>query len=232
MLNIVTIILARAGSKGIPNKNKMDFFGLPLFCWTVDQILRSSLKKYPIFISTDDIDIINIINSRYQNYDVHCIDRPPKLASDIASSDAALKHAIHYIESFRNIKVDIVVHPQVTSPLRYSEDFDNAINSFLTGQNIDSLFTASKLEDACIWNEKLQSITYDYKQRKNRQDKKLLYLENGSIYITRKKTLEKYKNRLGKNKAISLMHSWQSFELDSFEDIEIVSYYMQKLLRS
>jgi len=97
-------------------------------------------------------------------------------------------------------------------------------------KNADSLFSASVLEDFCIWesiNNELKSITFDYKNRGRRQDRKPYYLENGSIYIFKPEILEQYNNRLGGKIALYLMPLWKSYEIDSIEDIEICEYYMR-----
>ena len=95
----------------------------------------------------------------------------------------------------------------------------------------DSMFSMSVLEDYCIWkkeNEKLNSFTYDYRQRGRRQDREQLFLENGSIYIFKPEILSKYENRLGGEIGMFEMPFDKSFEIDSMDDIEICSYFMKK----
>jgi len=55
-MNIVTIIPARGGSKGIPKKNIIDFCGKPLLAWSIKQALESKFSN-EVFVSSDD-DII------------------------------------------------------------------------------------------------------------------------------------------------------------------------------
>lgn len=134
-----------------------------------------------VYVSSDADDILNIS----KKCGAKIIRRPKALALDNSSSEEALKHAITFIERNTGEKIDIAVFLQATSPIRTSEDIDNAIKLFIS-KKADSLFLAAILEDFCIWkyrNNKLASLTYDYQNRGKRQDRQPLYLENGSIYI-------------------------------------------------
>ena len=57
----------------------------------------------------------------------------------------------------------------------------------------------------------------------NRQELPEEYIENGSIYITRKKILKKYKNRLGGKISTYSMNSLSIFEIDTKEDLKTIS---------
>ncbi len=59
-MKVASIILARGGSKGVPNKNKMDFCGKPLISWTIEQCIESGIDKSDIFVSSDSLDILEI----------------------------------------------------------------------------------------------------------------------------------------------------------------------------
>jgi len=223
--NIIAIILARGGSKGIPKKNVMSFCGKPLIAWTISQALASRHVN-SVYVSSDDKEILNVA----ARFGAHGIDRPRRLATDTASSDAALAHALETVERKSGKKTDLIVFLQATSPLRAAHDLDNAVET-LIAQKADSLFSASLLDDYCIWRKsgrKLGSLTYDYKKRGRRQDRKPLYLENGSIYVFKPSVLNKFNNRLGGRIAISIMEYWKSYEIDRVEDIEICEYFMKK----
>lgn len=221
MTKIVSIILARGGSKGIPNKNIIDINGKPLIAWSIEQSKNSNLID-ETYVSSDSEEILKIA----KQFGAKTIIRPSYLARDTSTSEDALLHAIENI-----LDIDVVVFLQPTSPIRHTSDIDNAITFFINNQ-YDSLFSASKLEDYCIWeqnNNKFESINFNYRDRKRRQDKKIQYLENGSIYIFKPETLIKYNNRLGENIGISLMEFWKSYEIDNIHDIEICEFYLKKL---
>ncbi|MDR2406864.1 MAG: acylneuraminate cytidylyltransferase family protein [Bacteroidales bacterium] len=222
---VITIIPARGGSKGIPQKNIMLFCGKPLIAWSIEEALNARLVD-DVYVTTDDKTIASISIE----YGAKIINRPAEFATDSSSSEDALLHAIEVIES-DGIVIDAVVFLQATSPIRESSDIDGAVKRFYEKQ-ADSLFSSCLLEDYCIWSfddAHKESITYDYKNRGNRQSRKPYFLENGSIYIFKPAILKKQKNRLGGNIEKFEMPFWKSYEIDSFDDIEICEVFMKKL---
>ncbi len=211
----------------MPRKNALPFCGKPLLAWT---ILQAKASKYvqDVYISSDNKEILRVA----KKFGAKGIKRPSALATDIASSEAALIHALNRVEKESNRKIDLVVFLQATSPLRTAADVDMAIET-LVAQRADSLFSAAILEDCCIWQKsagKLKSITFDYRRRGRRQNRKPLYLENGSIYIFKPEILKKYNNRLGGRIGLYFMDYWKSFEIDKKEDVELCEYFMRKML--
>ena len=228
-MNIVAIIPARGGSKGIPKKNIINFCGKPLISWTIEEVLGSKLIN-DIYVSSDADDILEIS----KNYGAKVVKRPKTIARDNSTSEEALKHAIAFIRRKVKEKIDIIVFCQATSPLRTSKDIDNAIKYFISIQ-ADSLFSAVILESLYTWRKqkgKLISLSYDYKNRVRRQERLPLYLENGSIYIFKPEVLVKYNNRLGGKISMYIMDHWKSFDIDTIEDIEACEYFMRKNILS
>tara|TARA_B100001996_G_C18601597_1_gene570055 strand:+ start:324 stop:1001 length:678 start_codon:yes stop_codon:yes gene_type:complete len=225
-MKTIAIIPARGKSKGIKNKNLVNFCGKPLIYWTIKQALSSKLVD-EVIVSSDSNEIINISKKN----GAQVIRRPKSLSGDKASSESALIHVIKKL----SYNVDLVVFLQVTSPLRKAKDIDNAIKKFIKG-NGDSLFSASSMEDFNIWiknnHHHLKSINYNWKKRERRQEKKNSILcENGSIYITKRKLLEKRKNRLGGNILYYKMENWQAFEIDEKKDIKFVELLFKGLIK-
>ena len=227
MANVVAIILARGGSKGIPGKNIIDFCGKPLIVWTIEQLQRAKGVD-SIWISSDSEEILAIA----QRCNVETIRRPEDISSDVATSESAWLHALEIIERKAGI-VDIAIAPQVTSPLREPSDFERGIEAFMA-QGCDSLFSCCVIEDLLIWeqglNGTLKSINYDYKNRKRRQDAPNQYVENGSFYMFKPETLKRYNNRFGVNIGISSMAFWKMFEIDTIDDLKFCEVLMESFL--
>ena len=225
---ISAIILARGGSKGIPNKNLIDFCGKPLISWTIEQI-QSSEEINDIWVSSDSEDILEVA----AKHKVNLIKRPETISGDTATSESGWIHAIDYIESVENKKIEVVFAPQVTSPIRTSSDIDNAIKLFID-KGFDSLFSSSIAEDLFFWekdlNAKLKSVNYDSENRKRRQDIQERYIENGSFYIFTPDVVKQFNNRFGKKIGTSIMEAWKMFEIDSFDDIRICKAIMNEFL--
>jgi len=227
MTDVVSIILARGGSKGIVNKNIIDFCGKPLVAWTIEQCLSSKYIS-DVWVSSDSQRILNVA----ENYGAKTISRPNDISGDLASSESAWIHAIETIQRDGN-NIDIVFAPQVTSPLRETKDISNAIESFYR-ENCDSMFSSCIAEDLFFWEKsnagKLQSVNYDYLNRKRRQDIKEQIIENGSFYIFKPETIQNFNNRFGGNIGHFTMDYWKMFEIDNLEDLKICRVLMQEFL--
>ncbi len=88
------IILARAGSKGLPGKNHATVGGQPCIQWTIDAAKNASTVSQ-IVVSTDDLDVINIANAA----GCTVVERPEEFAHDTATIDSAARHAYESIDS-------------------------------------------------------------------------------------------------------------------------------------
>ena len=229
-MNIVTIIPARGGSKSIPKKNTMDFCGKPLIAWSIEQAIGCAGINN-VYVSTDNPEIAAVSKT----YGAKVLIRPDEFATDTASSEQALIDAVDQIVRKDKENIDVVVFLQATSPLRETSDIEGALQKFIDEQ-ADSLFSGAVLDDFLIWhkvNGRLVSINYDYKDRGLRQNREKQYVENGSIYIFKPEILRRENNRLGGKIILYEMDFWKTYEIDTYDDIEICQYYMKsKLLKT
>ena len=210
--------MARGGSKGIKNKNLQAINNKSLLEITVNQ-LRKKLK-IDIFVSSDSKEILE----KASILGCSLIDRPLELASDESTSEEALLHSVEYIED--NYKADFksIIFPQLTSPLRKFSDFSNALDKF-HNEGLDSLFSSNDALDYLIWELNnqgiLEEVNFQNNKRTLRQSKNLQIIENGSFYIFDKELFKKNKVRLFGKINHFKMESWQVFEIDSHEDLEL-----------
>lgn len=214
---IISIIPARGSSKGIPRKNLKLIAGKPLIAYSIEQSLNSRLIN-DTYVSTEDQEIKNIA----LGYGAKVIDRPPELATDVASTESVLLHAAKYLKH----DFDCIVLLQPTSPLRFPKQIDEAIDLYLKRKG-DSLLSVY-INGSFLWSKNGKSLNYDYKNRPRRQDKTWEFVENGSIYITRKEILLNEKNRLGGKILFYIMPKWMSYEIDEPFDLEIIEYLINK----
>jgi len=208
-MKIVAIIPARGGSKGIPQKNIIDFAGKPLIAWTIMQAKSSNLIS-DVYVSSDSQEILTVA----RNYGAKPILRPNEISGDRASSESALLHALDQMTE----EPDLVVFLQATSPLRKIDDIDNAINQLIEDE-ADSLLSLIETQEF-MWEESkgdFKPLTYDFNHRCDHRHLKRLYYENGSIFIFKPEILRRYKNRLGGKKSIYLMESWQRADIDDYD---------------
>ena len=212
-MKFVAIILARGGSKGLPNKNVLPFCGMPLLGWSIEQCRAGGVDE--IFVSSDSEEILSVANQ----YGATGILRPNEISGDTASSESGWIHGLNIVEELIG-EVDWVFAPQVTSPLRDKFDVMHGIELAKT-EKYDSLFSCNVLEDFLVWKEidgVMNSFNYDWRNRQRRQDIGLSYLENGSFYFFRPQILRTFVNRLGGRIGHVEMSSWKMFEIDSISD--------------
>lgn len=122
--NILGLIPARGGSKGLPGKNIKPLLGKPLIAWTIKQVLAS---KYidRVIVSTDDKEIAEI--SEKYGAEVPFM-RPKEIAMDKARGIDVVLHSLNWLkENDKRKQYDLIMLLQPTSPLRKSEDINKAI---------------------------------------------------------------------------------------------------------
>ena len=226
-MKVSSIILARGGSKGVLNKNKRDFCGKPLISWTIEQCIDGGIDKDNIFVSSDSHDILEIGHE----YGVGSILRTPEVSGDGATSELSWIYSINYLRKL-GFNYDWIFAPQVTSPMREPSDIKNGLLMAESGE-YDSLFAATKTDQCSLWKRSkdgLESIGYDYKNRKRRQDNDIQYIENGSFYMFKPDSIKNFNNRMYGNIGIVEMDQWKSFEIDSVDDFKLCSLVMKEYM--
>ncbi len=224
-MKICAVILARGGSKGIPNKNIIDFCGKPLLVWTIEHCRDGGVDS--VYVSSDSDKILEVGD---ENGAVS-IKRPEEISGDTATSESGWLHALEIIEE-KTTNLDWILAPQVTSPLRSTDDIRNGLEIAKSGE-FDSLFSCSIAEDLFFWEDSsgnLDSVNYDWRNRKRRQDIPKQYIENGSFYLFRPEVLRKNNNRFGGRIGVVEMEFWKMFEIDSMDDLRMCSALMKEFL--
>lgn len=227
-IKIVAIIPARGGSKRIPQKNIYLLGGKPLIAYTIEHAKQSKFISR-VIVSTDDENVRKVS----KEYGAEIIDRPKDLATDIATSESVLLHVLEWLEKGEKYSPDLVVFLQCTSPLRKKDDIDNAITT-LINKGGDSLFSAFRFTKY-VWaldGEDVLSINFDYKRpRWREQDFPPQFQENGSIYVIKPWVLKELNSRFGGKVVIHEMDYLDSFQIDSYEDIELCEYLLKRRQR-
>jgi CMP-N,N'-diacetyllegionaminic acid synthase len=116
-MDVLGLIPARGGSKGIPRKNLAPVGGRPLLAWTVDAA-RAASELTRVVVSTDDEEIAAAA-------DVEVLRRPSGLAADDTPMLDVVRHAL------TELTPDVLVLLQPTSPLRRAEHVDGAVRLLL-----------------------------------------------------------------------------------------------------
>lgn len=224
-MQTVAIIPARGGSKGLKDKNIYPVAGKPLLAWTIAQA-RAARHVDRVFVSTDSERIAETA----REYGAEVIIRPEAISGDKASSESAVLHATGVIEEQYGVPVGMIVFLQATSPLRKPGDIDRAVEVFRQ-EGADSLISVTRADDLTLWESRnggWASVNFDYRNRGMRQERPSQYIENGSIYIFTPQTLSAFNNRIGERLRVYEMEFWQTWEIDTIEEIDLIEYFMAR----
>jgi N-acylneuraminate cytidylyltransferase len=133
MTDILALIPARGGSKGIPHKNIREFAGYPLIAWSIAAGLQSKSVSR-VIVSTDDGDIASI--AREYGAEVPFM-RPSELAQDRTPDLPVFEHALKWLEDIEGYKPDYVVQLRPTSPIRPTDIIDSAVKILVQYRDAD-----------------------------------------------------------------------------------------------
>ena len=139
-INILGIIGARSGSKGVPNKNIRLFNGKPLMGLIIEKAKKSKYIN-KIVLSTDSSEYADIGKSF--GAEIPCL-RPDNLAQDDSPEIEFVKHMLQYLDDKEDYKPDIVVRMMSTIPFQTTEDIDNVIKILLSDDDADSAVVISE----------------------------------------------------------------------------------------
>lgn len=132
---ILAIIPARGGSKGIPRKNIRDFAGYPLIAYSIIAAVQSQTVTRTI-VSTDDEEITAV--SRQFGAETPFL-RPSEYAQDNTTDLPVFQHALNWLREHEGYMPDVVVQLRPTSPVRPLNCVDDAVNLLLAHPEADSV---------------------------------------------------------------------------------------------
>jgi len=203
----VALVPLRGGSKSIPKKNIKLIAGKPLCAWALEAAVVSGIFS-KVVVSTDSNEIADVVNKLQLGVEV--IERPAHLATDTASTESVMLHAVE------NLDFDVLSTIQVTSPLVLPDDFTLAYKK-MCEENLDSIVTGVRTK-RFYWGDNGKPLNYNPQQRPRRQDFQGVIMENGAFYMTKRSILKKYKCRLGGKIGVYEMGADSAVEIDEPED--------------
>ena len=239
-MNILAIIPARSGSKGVPGKNIRDLAGKPLICWSIEEAKKSELLTR-VIVSTDSEDIANIAKSCGAEVPFF---RPEEISQDLSTDVEFLQHALNFLKEKEEYEPDIVLRLPPTSPLRTARHIDEGIRTLIENPDADScrpITEAPKhpykmwrvVDGAQVMEPFLSSAVTKMDEPYNlpRQMLPKAYVHTGAMDIMRLRTIRDLKSTSGKKVAYFFMKPEDSVNIDSEIDFEIAEILMRKRLR-
>jgi CMP-N-acetylneuraminic acid synthetase len=228
--NILGLIPARGGSKGLKNKNIKLLDGKPLIYHTISEALKSKLIT-DVVVSTDSNKIINI--SRQLNAKIH-FKRPRYLAKDNTNIFSVIKHHLNWC-SKRNNFYDCVVLLQPTSPFRNYLQIDECISLYYK-KNKSTVVSIKELDHACnpeslfILKEdtRIKRIS-SKKETRIRQKKKKYFARNGPAILVLNPDFNDFDNIYSNDVYGYLMDQYASIDIDNEFDFSFAKFLLNDL---
>lgn len=222
---ILAVCPARGGSKGIPLKNLAPFLGVPLVA-RVGQLVEEIPIIDRAVVSTDHPDIAEI--AKKSGLDAPFF-RPPDLSGDRISDAPVLIHALEEMERLDNVRYDIVVMLQPTSPLRRPAHVIQAIEMLVSGE-WDAVWTLSETDSK---SHPLKQLTLDtgridYYDPKGcqiiaRQQLTPVYHRNGVAYVMTRSCLLEGKTIMG-HRTGALVLDEHLVSIDTMWDLKLAEF--------
>jgi|GEM_PF-652666 len=217
-MNILGLVAARAGSKGVPGKNLRTLDGQPLIAHTL-MTLKGLSSIDRLILSTEDATIADI--GKQYGGEVPFL-RSKELASDTATALEVAKHAMESMDDL-GFRADIIVHVFPTSPFLKGASIERAIK--LVKDGFDSAIGVCD----CGHAHPFRMLTLDDTLRihqyvddpaatrpVNRQDMPSLFIRAGGLYVRNRTTLEQWDGR-----DFALGEKCAGVEIDEVEAVDI-----------
>lgn len=236
-MNILAIIPARGGSKGIPGKNIKMMAGKPLIVWAIEAAKKSKLLTR-VIVSTDDEKIAEA--AREYGAEVPFL-RPKEIAQDLSTDVEFLLHALDWLKEKENYEPEIVLRLPPTSPLRTAANIDEGIQKLIDTPEADASrpiietpkhpYKFWKISADGKWLEPFldKNITgFDEPQNLPRQLFPKVYMHTGAMDVIRTKTVREQKSTSGKKLTYFFMKPEESINIDHPIDFEFAEFLLRK----
>ena len=220
-MDILVVIPARGGSKGIPRKNLRLLNGKPLIYYSINTALNSKYNL-DVYVSSEDDEILNTaiqFNAKIHKRDI-------SIADDKSTLDPVIYSAYEYAKIKENKDYDLIITMQPTSPLLKSTSLDKAIEKAISDKKIETVI-AAKDDTHLSWRKENKDFLPNYKERVNRQFLTPTFTETGGFFITRKEIITK-NNRIGKKVELHILSNGEEIDIDTYEDWNLCEYHLKR----
>jgi CMP-N-acetylneuraminic acid synthetase len=230
-MDILGIVPARGGSKGIPGKNIKQLNGKPLIVYSFQAIADSKHLTRTV-LTTDSPEIAEV--GRDCGVEVPFL-RPAEFADDHTPANAYIRHCLEYLSSVEGYKPDLVALLQPTCPFRTGADIDACIDLMLDSA-VDSVVSVTELPGkyhpnwqfsvseegllAPVSGEGWDSVATA------RQVLKPTYTRNGAVYVFRHEVFRCMNNIYGSKVKAYIMPTKRSVNIDDMDDWQRAEQYL------
>lgn len=220
-MNILVVIPARGGSKGIPRKNLRLLNGKPLIYYSIKTALTSKYN-IDIYVSSEDDEILHSATQ----FGAKTHKRDISIADDKSTLDPVIYACYSYAKETENKEYDYIITMQPTSPLLKTSSLDSAIEKAILNHNIETII-AAKDDTHLSWRKESDKFLPNYEKRVNRQYLTPTFTETGGFFITRKDIITPT-NRIGKNVELHILSNGEEIDIDTYEDWNLCEYHLRR----
>ena len=220
---VLALIPARGGSKGIPRKNVIDVGGKPLIAWSILQALESA-RISRVIVSTDDDEIASVAEDWGAEVPFR---RPAEYAGDLSPDIDVFRHALEHLDRDGYVP-DIVVHLRPTGPVRFVRDIDAAVDLLAGRPDVDAVRSVSivhqtpykmwQIADDGTMRPIINLPDLPDSQSRPRQLLPMVYWQNGYVDVLRPRAVLE-KGSMWGDRVVPFIVETVPFELDYPEDI-------------
>jgi CMP-N-acetylneuraminic acid synthetase len=215
-MHILAIIPARSGSKGIPDKNIRNFCGKPLIAHAIDAA-RQAPSVSRIIVDTDSERYAEV--AKKHGAEVPFL-RPAELATDTAKIIDSVAYLLKKLKSEENYEPTHVLLLQPTSPMRTSEDIENAV-ALLKEKNAKNVISITRTESLLLRmgdDKKLTMLNAEVASQNRQQAGKYYKFDGSMIYLIDKDLLLKEHSFAAGEIYGYEVEPWRAVDLDYPED--------------
>ena len=231
--SILFLILARGGSKGVPGKNLKRIAGLSLIGYKARAALKTRTCAR-LVISTDSVEIQE--EARHHGVAVP-FTRPAELASDQATSESAVAHALEWIEREEGKRYDAVMLLEPASPFATPAHFEEAV-ALYTARGADLVVGMRHAEPATVFigeqpEDGSIAVIVEQMNRargRRRQDQRPEWTMNGALYLFGWDAFRRSGKIYGAAEKCFgiLMDHWHSIEIETPQDLAMAEFAAEK----
>jgi CMP-N-acetylneuraminic acid synthetase len=229
---VLFLLVGRGGSKGLPGKNLREIGGLSLIGHKAVAALQSRYCTR-LIVSSDSAEIRD---EAIRHGAEMLFERPAELATDTASSNDVILHAMDWIEAYEGRRYDAIMLLEPSSPFARPEHFDEAVELFVARKaslvvgmretEVASIFVGTLGSDGSIGGI-VEKMLRTPAQR--RQDQPPEVTMNGALYLIGWEAMRKHRKVYadpGASYGI-LMDRLHSIEIESAADLAYASYVIE-----
>lgn len=219
MSDIIALIPARGGSKGVPRKNLHPLRGKPLIAYSIVEASKSD-QIDAVFVSTEDGEISRVS----EDLGAEVIERPAGLAQDETPTLDVVLQALEELETAgRSVRCVVLLQP--TSPLREARDIDEAITLFLA-EDCESVVSVYKSNHPPQWmltieDGYLKPLFGEASLNLRRQSLPETYTPNGAIFVSTPSALRANRSFYTPKSLPYLMPAERSVDIDTYFDLRV-----------